>query len=204
MINKAYGKSVKLFIADTSADEPTMYKQVLLAPDADKWIEAMTEEIRSLEQMGTWVMGPLPEGHKTISCKYVYRIKRDTDGNPTRYKAQLVARGFTQVHGLDYDETYTPITRLETIQLLLSIAVAHDWSIHQVDIKSTYLYGDLDEEIYMIPPPGYKVPKGHILHLRKALYGLKQAGRQWYKTLKEQLKKFGLVQIVNDPHTFVV
>ena len=92
-----------------------MYKQALLAPDADKWIEAMTKEIRSLKQMGMWVMGPLPEGHKTISCKYVYRIKRDADGNPTQYKARLVARGFMQVHGLDYDETYTPITRLETI-----------------------------------------------------------------------------------------
>ena len=82
--------------------------------------------------------------------------------------------------------------------------MACDWSICQVDIKSAYLYGDLDEEIYMIPLPGYEVPKGHILHLRKALYGLKQAGWQWYKTLKEQLKKFGLVQIVNNPHTFVV
>ena len=87
---------------------------------------------------------------------------------------------------------------------MLGIAAAKRWDIRQVDVKSAYLYGDLDEEIYMKPPPNYEVPNGNVLHLKKALYGLKQAGRQWYKSLKEQLKKFGLVQIVNDPHTFVV
>ena len=162
----------------------------------------MGEEIKSLEKMGTWEAVPLPEGRKTISCKWVYRIKRDADGNPTRYKARLVARGFSQVHGLDYDETYAPVTRLETIRLLLGIAAAKDWEIRQIDVKSAYLYGDLDEEIYMDAPPGYEVPEGYVLHLLKALYGLKQAGRQWYKTLSATLKTFGLVQITNDPHTF--
>ena len=108
------------------------------------------------------------------------------------YKARLVARGFTQVYGLDYDETHAPVTWLETIRLLLGIAAKKDWEIRQIDVKSAYLYGDLDEEIYMSPPPGYNVPEGHVLRLRKALYSLKQAGRQWYKTLKEKLKTFGL------------
>ena len=120
------------------------------------------------------------------------------------FEARLVARGFTQVHhGLDYDETYAPVTRLETIRLLFAMAVEKDWEIRQIDVKTAYLYGDLDEEIYMEPPPGYEVPEGHVLRLGKALYGLKQAGRQWYRKLKSVMGKFGLKQITNDPHTFI-
>ena len=140
------------------------------------WQKAMTEEIECLESMGIWETTPLPADRKAISCKWVYWVKRDADGNPMCYKARLVARGLMQVHGLDYDETYAPVMRLEMIQLLLGVAVARNWNICQVDIKSAYLYGDLDEEIYMKPLPNYEVPKGHVLHLRKALYSLKQAG----------------------------
>ena len=89
-----------------------------------------------------------------------------------RYKARLVARGFSQVHGLDYDETYAPVTRLETIRLLLAIANLKDWEIKQFDVKTAYLYSELDEEIYMEPPPGYDVPEDYVLLLIKALYGL--------------------------------
>lgn len=204
VLDRAYLQSVELFVGTSQPDEPITYKQALDAADAEQWNAAMNEELASLAEMGTWETGPLPEDRKAISCKWVYRIKRDADGNPTRYKARLVARGFTQVYSLDYDETYAPVTRLETIRLLLGIACEKNWEIRQIDVKSAYLYGDLDEEIYMIPPPGYEVPNGHVLHLRKALYGLKQAGRQWYKTLRDELKKYGLVQIVNDPHTFIV
>ena len=104
---------------------------------------------------------------------------------------------------MDYNETYAPVTRLETIRLIFGIAVEKDWEIRQVDIKSAYLYGDLDEEIFMKPPPGYDVPRGSVLHLKKALYGLKQAGRQWYRELKSTLTKFGLTEVPCDPHTFI-
>jgi len=136
----------------------------------------MAEEIASLEKMGTWKAVPLPEGRKTVGCKWVYRTKRDADGNPVRYKARLVAKGYSQVYGLDFDETYAPITRLETICLLLGLAVVKDWEVKQFDVKTAYLYGDLKEEIYMDPPPGYDIPEGFVLLLIKALYGLRQAG----------------------------
>ena len=90
------------------------------------------------------------------------------------------------------------------IRQLLGIAVSKNWEVHQLDVKSTYLHGDLDEEIYMDPPPGYNVVEGNVLRLVKAIYGLKQASHQWYKKLKEEISKFSLVQVVNDPHTFVV
>jgi len=202
-LDAAYLGSVQLFADAVIEGDPSSYSEAIYGQDGSNWLAAMNKEIASLEAMGTWETSPLPEGRKTVSCKWVYRVKRDADGTPTRYKARLVARGFSQVHGLDYDETYAPVTRLETIRLLLGVAAEKDWEIRQIDIKSAYLYGDLDEEIYMDAPPGYDVPEGHILHLRKALYSLKQAGRQWYKTLSASLKTFGLVQVTNDPHTFV-
>ena len=139
-LDEAYLQSVELFINENAASEPTTYSEAIRAADLEMWRKAMNEEIESLKSMGTWEVTPLPADRKAISCKWVYRIKRDTDGNPTRYKARLVARGFTQVYGLDYDETYAPVTRLETIRLLLGIAAAKRWDIHQVDVKSAYLY----------------------------------------------------------------
>ena len=131
---------------------------------------------------------PDTKNQKAISSKWVYCIKCDAAGNPVHYKARLVARGFSQVYGLDYDKTYAPVTCLETIRLLLGIATQKDWEIRQIDVKSTYLNGDLDEDIYMEVPPGYSFPKGCILQLRKALYRLRQAGQQWYKTLQNKLR----------------
>jgi len=195
---------VELYVQNIPQGDPTTYKQATEGADSEDWIEAMGEEIKSLEDMGTWKVVPLPEGRKPITCKWVYRTKRDADGNPTRHKARLVARGFSQIYGEDYLKTHAPVTRLETIRLLLAITNLKDWEVRQLDIKTTYLYGELEEEIYMEPPPGYDVPEGHVLLLVKALYGLRQAGRQWYKTLSETLRKHGLVQIVNDPHTFIV
>ena len=111
--------------------------------------------------------------------------------------------GFTQVYGQDYQETFAPVTRLETLRLLLAYAVQEDWEVRQIDVKTAYLYGDLDEEIFMEAPDGYNVPTGHCLLLRKALYGLKQAGRQWYLKLKGAMAEFGLAQVKLGPHTFV-
>ena len=202
--DQAYLQSVKQFVQEDPPGDPTTYRQATEGGDSEKWETAMKEEIDSLEKMGTWKVVPLPEGRKPITCKWVYRTKRDADGNPMRYKARLVARGFSQVYGKDYMETHAPVTRLETIRLLLVIACMKDREVKQFDVKSAYLYGELEEEIFMEPPPGYNVPEGFVLLLVKALYELKQAGRQWYKTLSETLRKHGLVQLATDPHTFIV
>ena len=115
--DQAYLQSVKQFVQEDPPGDPTTYRQATEGGDSEKWKTAMKEEIDSLERMGTWKVVPLPEGRKPITCKWVYRTKRDADGNPTRYKARLVARGFSQVYGEDYMETHAPVTRLETIQL---------------------------------------------------------------------------------------
>ena len=157
---------------------PRGYQDTITGPDSDQWVKVINEEITSLEKMGTWRVVPLPEGRTTVGCKWVYWIKYNADGKISRHKARLVACSFTQVHSLDYEETFSPVTCLQTIRLLFAIAVSKDWEIRQVDGTTAYLYRDLDEEIYMDPPLGYPVPEGHALHLKKALYGLKQAGRQ--------------------------
>ena len=128
-----------------------------------------------MKKMHVWEVVPRPEKTNVISSKWVYKLKHDANGEISRFKARLVARGFTQVFGTDYLDTYTPVTRLETIRLLFALAVENDWEIRQIDVKTAYLNGDLDEEIYMEPPKGYDVPEGHVLLLRKAVYGLRQA-----------------------------
>ena len=154
-------------------------------------------------QHGTREVVPRPQDRKVVSSKWVYRVKYDADGNVSRYKARLVARGYTQVLGVDYSETFAPVTRLETLRLLFGLAVQKDWEVRQIDVKTAYLCGDLDEEIFMEPPEGANVPEGHVFRLLKAIYGLKQAGRQWYQELRETMSKFGLTQVKSDPHTFV-
>ena len=155
----------------------------------------MKDEIASLQKHETWEVVPHPPNQNIVSCKWVYRLKYNADGKVTRFKARLVARGFTQVFGVDYTETFAPVTRLETIRMLFALAVQKDWEVCQIDVKTAYLYGDLDEEIFMEPPNGLDVPEGHVLCLRKALYGLKQAGRQWYRKLKGSMAEFGLKQV---------
>ena len=189
--------------AQTPTSVPTSSSSKVNSPDWEKWDNAMAEEYASLAEHGTWEVVPHPEECHVIDSKWVYRIKYDADGNISHYKAQLVACGFTQVFGVDYTETFTPVTCLETLRLLFALAVEKDWEVRQIDVKTAYLYGDLDEVIYMQPPEGAEVPEGHIFLLRKALYGLKQAGCQWYKKLKDTMAKFGLTQAKSDPHTFV-
>ena len=105
---------------------------------------------------------------------------------------------------MDFSDTFAPVTHLETIRLMLAIAVHRDWEICQIDVKTAYLHGELDEEIFMEPPEGFPAPNGHVYRLKKALYGLKQAGRQWYFKLKSVLNEFGFTQIECEPHTFIV
>ena len=205
LIDKSYLESIHLYTTGTAPRlEPTRYDQAIAAPDSDKWWDAMRDEIESLNKLGVWEVVPRPENRKVIGCKWVYRIKTNAQGEVERYKARLVAKGYSQVPGMDFSDTFAPVTRLETIRLMLAIAVQRDWEIRQIDVKTAYLHGELDEEIFMEPPKGFPVPNGHVYRLKKALYGLKQAGRQWYFKLKSVLNEFGFTQIECEPHTFVV
>ena len=206
-LDNAYFDGVKLFIsAATSHGEPCTYAKAVHHdnPDSPHWIEAVEAELKSLQDHGVWEYIPRPEGKHIVSCKWVWRVKVKEDGSVEHYKAHLVARGFTQTRGIDFNKTFTPVTQLDTLQLLAANAVQRDWEFRQINVKTAYLYAELDEEVYMEVPQGLKdVPKGHVLKLIKALYGLRQAGRQWYNTLREVLEKFGMKRVESDPHTFV-
>ena len=139
----------------------------------------MDEEYHALLQNGTWVLSVLPLGRKLVGCKWVYKLKLDANGKVARFKARLVAQGFTQKPGVDFKETFAPVARLTSIRMVLHIAALEDWELDQMDVKNAYLNGILEEEIYMAQPEGYKVPgqEDKVLRLKKGLYGLKQAGR---------------------------
>ena len=131
-------------------------------------------------------------------------MKLNKAGKIVRYKARLVAHGFSQTYGVDYKDTFAPVTRPETLRLMFALAVKQNWEIRQIDVKNAYLYGDLDEEIYMEAAKGMDVPKGKVLRLKKALYSLKQAGRAWYTKLRSIMKQFGLTQVPCEPHLFAI
>ena len=203
-MDRTYQECIELLSANVAPDEPKTYKSAVASKHSEQWTEAIATELKAMEDLGVWITVPRPQNSNVVSCKWVFKIKRDNDGNISRFRARLVARGFSQVYGDDYHDTYAPVTRLETIRLLFALAVEKDWEIRQIDVKTAYLHGNLDEEIFMEPPEGYDVPEGHVLLLKKALYGLKQAGRQWYQRLKAVVSKFKLKPLVNDPHTYVM
>jgi len=154
----------------------------------------MDKEIATLEQAGTWVDVERPPGKNVVGSKWVFRLKRKADGTIDKYKAQLVARGFTQQYGVDYYDTYSPVAKLVSFRIILALAARYDWDVESFDFNGAYLNGELeqDEEIYMQPLPGYEIAgEGRVLRLVKSLYGLKQAGRRWYETLVRALADLG-------------
>jgi hypothetical protein len=147
----------------------------------------MQEEYKSLLKKQTWDLVPLPSGRKLVRCRWVYRTKSVVDGQIDRYKSRLVAKGFQQVHGIDYDETFAPVVKMDSIRLALSIAVAKGWEVHQMDVKNSFLHGDLSEEIYMEQPQGFMQDSSLVCRLKKSLYGIKQAPRAWYAKMDSYL-----------------
>ena len=152
---------------------PNSYREAMSSPDKDKWLAASTEEFEGLTEMGVWKLVDRPADRKTIKCRWTYVFKSDG-----RYKARLVAKGYTQVQGIDYEETFSPVTRYESIRYLLTHATLQDWEIEAINVKLAYLHGVLKEEIYMEQLEGF-VTKGEedkVCRLIRSLYRLKQAG----------------------------
>jgi len=147
--------------------------------DAAKWDAVCKEEMNSFQHMGVYEVVPQPKGRKVIGSKWVFCIKHRPDGNVEKYKACVVAQGFTQVEGLNFNKTFTPVTKFSSFHTILALAAEHNLEFHQMDIKVAYLNGVLEEEIYMELPLGLKVPEGMVFHLIKAIYSTKQGGRVW-------------------------
>jgi histone deacetylase 1/2 len=173
----------------TSTLEPEEPNTVNEALSDEKWVSAMQSEYDALMKNKTWHLVPPPHGKNIIGCKWVYKVKKNADGTVDRYKAWLVAKGYKQRYGLDYEDTFSPVVKAATIPLVLSIAVSQGWSLRQLDVKNAFLHGVLEEEVYMHQPPGYRDKKrpNYVCKLDKALYGLKQAPRAWYARLCSKL-----------------
>ena len=174
-------------------DEPGSYGQ---AVKEKAWVQAMETEIEAIERNRTWRLEELPPGVKPIGLKWVYKLKRDSNGNVIKHKARLVAKGYVQKQGIDFEEVFAPVTRLETVRLLLALAAKNGWEVHHLDVKSAFLNGEIEEVVYVSQPEGFvKENQGHMVYrLVKALYGLRQAPRAWYAKLNKCLEKLGFIK----------
>lgn len=183
-----------------SDNDPKSYKDATNRTDSHEWIKAMTEELDSLKETESYELTDLPPNKTAIGCKWVF--KRKIEKGSTRYKARLVAQGFSQKYGEDYDEVFAPVARSPTIRLLLSMAGKRNLIIKQFDVKTAFLNGDLEEEIYMRQPTGFKTGD-KVFRLRKSLYGLKQAARSWNTKLDKSLVKVGFKQSEADDCLYI-
>lgn len=171
--------------------------------DWPKWKEAIDKEYSALIKNGTWILSDLPPGRKSISCKWTFKLKHKANGEIEKYKARLVARGFTQEKGFDYEETYSSTAKTTTFRVLMSVANHFGYHIEQMDVRSAFLSGYLSEEMYMDEPPGFEKDKPKVCKLIKSLYGLKQASRVWYERFHEFMVKIGFKTCESDRCLYV-
>jgi histone deacetylase 1/2 len=166
-----YDATKRSFLAET---EPTRLADALASTE---WNSAMRDEYAALIKNSTWRLVPPPVGHNIVGCKWIYKVKQKPDGTVDRYKARLVAQGFSQRYGVDYADTFSPVVKPTTVRIILALAVSRHWSLRQVDIQNAFLHGELHEEVYMHQPPGFvdKTRPQFVCKLQKSLYGLKQA-----------------------------
>ncbi|CAH9090143.1 unnamed protein product [Cuscuta epithymum] len=187
--------------AITSRDEPKNFKQAVQDP---LWRAAMQKEITALEENKTWTLVELPPGKRVVDSKWVYKIKYKPNGDIERYKARLVARGFTQVEGIDFHDTFAPVAKLVTVRCLLAIAAKRNWIVHQLDVNNAFLHGDLSEDVYMCIPQGFlKSGDTRVCKLQKSLYGLRQASRNWHQKFTQALHGIGFRQSRADHSLFI-
>ncbi|KAK1626214.1 hypothetical protein QYE76_000529 [Lolium multiflorum] len=166
--------------------EPATYTEAIASVDKEKWVGAMQEEMQSLEKNGTWDVVHLPKQKKAV-CKWIFKRKEGLSPNePPRFKARLVAKGFSQIPGVDYNDVFSPVVKHSSIRAFFGIVAMHDLELEQLDVKTAFLHGELEEEIYMDQPEGYVVPgkEDLVCKLKRSLYGLKQSPRQWYKSVR--------------------
>ena len=190
----------KALVHKLSADGvPDIVSEAMNNP---KWIQAIEEEMKALQKNDTWALVPLPERKKTVGCRWVFSIKHKTDGSVEKYKARHVAKGYTQTYGVDYQETFSHVAKLNIVRVLISLAANLEWPLHQFDVKNAFLHGDLEEEVYMDIPPGFvsSTQGKEVCKLQKALYRLKQSPRAWFGRFSLAMRKHGFKQS-NSDHT---
>ena len=166
-------------------DEHETYEEAINSQFNSKWKEAIKSEVDALIENKTWTEMILPDGKKIINTRWVFKLKKDSHNVPVRFKARLVAKGYSQEKGINYTETFAPVIKHQSLRLLLAIVANESLLVHHIDISTAFLYGELDDEVYIEIPEGLesRFQKGNVLKLNKALYGLKQAPRLWNKIL---------------------
>ncbi|KAJ0836346.1 putative RNA-directed DNA polymerase [Helianthus annuus] len=191
-----------LYVALLATPDPKGFRTASKSPH---WMNAMQEEIKALQRNNTWSLVPRPASANIVGSKWVFRTKYHSDGSIDRHKARLVAQGFTQIPGIDFSHTFSPVVKASTVRVVLSLAVINKWPLHQLDVNNAFLNGSLAETVYMEQPPGFidsSFPD-YVCKLSKALYGLKQAPRAWFQRLSSFLVTYGFTCSRADTSLFV-
>jgi len=187
-------------IAPQDDEEPKTFSHALSGPKANEWIKAMEEEMESMKINQVWDLVDLLSGRRSIGNKWVLKIKHKVDGLIERYKARLVAKGYTQEEGIDFENTFSPVVRITSVRLILAIVAHMDLELYQMDVRTAFLNGELNEEIYMDQPLGFET-KGQerkVCKLKRSIYGLKQASRQWNVKFHQAILKDGFTMMEED------
>jgi len=182
--------------------EPQSLEEALSSSQSENWMQAVEEDLSNLERLKTWKIVELPVGKDCIDSRWIFKVKRDVNGQIARYKARLVARGFTQKEGMDYTQTYAPVARFAVVRLLLAMSVTFGWKTRHIDIKSAYLNGQLAEELYMRLPTLYKNKEAKIVKLLRPIYGLKQSSHYWNEALDDFLVETGFTRLESSNCTY--
>jgi hypothetical protein len=174
-------------------EDPNSYKEAMMSKHSSEWLNAMNDELKSMSDNDVWDLVEIPDGAKTVGCKWVYKTKHDSNGNIERFKARLVAKGFSQREGIDYNETFSPVSSKDSFRIIMALTAHYDLELHQMDVKTAFLNGDLEENVYMAQPEGFVMKDNEHLgcRLKKSIYGLKQASRQWYLKFDKVIRNFG-------------
>jgi transposase InsO family protein len=186
-------------------EDPCTFKQAMDSAKNEEWLAAMKAELESMQKNGVWELVALPQGCRPIGCKWVYKTKRDSRGIIEKHKARLVAKGFTQQEGIDFTETFSPVSTKDSFRIIMAIVAHFDLSLHQMDVKTAFLNGELYEEIYMKQPEGF-IQEGRenlVCKLKKSIYGLKQASRQWYLKFDEVIRSYGFTETPVDECIYI-
>ncbi len=196
-------REIMLDVDPMDQEYPNSVAEAHVSPEWPDWEKAVKVELDMLTDKGTWRLVDLPPGRKAIGNRWVFTKKFDESGNLSRYKACLVAQGFSQIPGQDYSETFSLVMRLDSLRTLIALAAMLDLEISQMDIKGAYLNGTLEEEIYMKQPDGFSDGTGRVCHLIHTLYGLKQSGREWNKTISSYLTSIGFTRLSTEHAIFI-
>jgi hypothetical protein len=190
-------------VSSIRESEPSTFEE---ATSRQVWRDAMMEEYNSIMKNDVWEVVPRPKGKSVVTSRWLYKLKHAADGSIEKYKSRFVARGFSQVEGVDYDETFALVARYTSIRAVISIAAEMGWKIHQMDVKTAFLNGLIEEEVYIEKPLGFEVHgrESHVCRLKKALYGLKQAPRAWYSRIDAYLQQLGFEKSEADPNLYFI